>query len=247
MGLRIFMHSVNLVFNQLGGALRISAVLYVLSLVVSGIGYYFFLQSVMTQEEGAQWQLVVTAIIAGLFYMWIAVGWHRFVLLDEMPGGWLPSFNSDRMLAYFGRSLLLALVAIAITIPIGFVTGMLIYASNGAQPVVFLTTLVLVFIILVISYRLAPMFPGAAVGQSIGLRAAWAATSGATGTIVGLAVISSIAAVVIDLPVFVLRGLPAGAILVFIWTAITGWIKLMVGASILTTIYGLYVEKRAIA
>ena len=35
MGLRIFMHSVNLVLNQLNGALRISGVLYVASLLVS--------------------------------------------------------------------------------------------------------------------------------------------------------------------------------------------------------------------
>ena len=247
MGLRIFMHSVNLVFNQLSGALRISTVLYLLSLVVSAIGYYFFLQSTMSGQDGPQWQLYVTSIVAGLLYMWIAVAWHRFVLLDEMPGGWLPSFNSDRMLAYFGRSLLLILVAIAVAIPIGFVNGMLIYASNGSQPVAFLTTLVLIFVILVISYRLAPMFPGAAVGQSIGLRAAWTATSGATGTILGLAIISALASVAIDLPTFILRSLPAGQLLVFLWAAVTGWIKLMVGASILTTIYGHYVEKREIA
>ena len=110
-----------------------------------------------------------------------------------------------------------------------------------------MATLFAVAVFLLISYRLAPMFPSAAIGQSVGVSQAWAATSGASGTIIVLAVVSAIASVVIDLPAELLARLPVGMWLGFIWVGITGWVKLMVGVSILTTLYGVYVEKRTIA
>lgn len=61
-----------------------------------------------------------------------------------------------------------------------------------------------------------------------------------------LAIITTIAAIVIDLPANVFARLPQGWIWATIWLLLTGWVKIMVGASVLTTIYGYYVEKRAI-
>ena len=31
-----------------------------------------------------------------------------------------------------------------------------------------------------------------------------------------------------------------------VWTIVTGWFKMMIGASILTTLYGVYVEDRSL-
>jgi hypothetical protein len=124
---------------------------------------------------------------------------------------------------------------------------MIVYAAQGAMVVALAGAIVIYAIILLITYRLAPLLPGAAIGKPVNVGEAWASTSGATGTILVLAVVSAIAAVVIDLPTELLQHLPAGTILVLIWVHITAWIKLMVGISILTTLYGVYVEKRDIA
>jgi hypothetical protein len=45
----------------------------------------------------------------------------------------------------------------------------------------------------------------------------------------------------------ILAAIPAiGNILSLIWTLGTGWVKAVVGVSILTTLYGYYIEKRNI-
>ena len=66
------------------------------------------------------------------------------------------------------------------------------------------------------------------------------------GTLVSVAILSIIAVFVMDLPVLAFQSSGPIQHLPLVWTALTGWVKLMVGVSILTTIYGVYVEKRPI-
>jgi len=117
-----------------------------------------------------------------------------------------------------------------------------IFAMLGGVIMFILTGFVTVFVVLVIGYRLALILPASSVDKRLGLGEAWAATSGATGDIVVLALISAVAAVVIGLPSLVFTGplLPLG----ILWDAAVTWLSLMVGISILTTLYGHYVEGR---
>ena len=59
-----------------------------------------------------------------------------------------------------------------------------------------------------------------------------------------LAILAVLGSVLIDLPVLSLMNIMP---LAMTWTFVTAWIKTMVGASILTTIYGHYVEGRPLA
>lgn len=252
MGLRIFLHAMRLVFSQLGAALRISGVLYIISSVISGFAYFSVFGGVAnpTQLPANSWQFFAATLISVLIYLWIAVGWHRFVLLDEAPATPLPPFHGDRVLAYFGRLLQLGLLGLAVGVLIGLSSFALASLSGGNVVILSVVPLVLLAVMLLIFYRLAPVLPGAAVGKPIGIGAAWKATSGAWGTFLVLAVVCLIASLVIDLPAFAVSYLmagTAGALLSLIWVSITAWIKLMAGISILTAIYGVYVEKRAIA
>jgi hypothetical protein len=43
-------------------------------------------------------------------YCWAAVGWHRYVLMEETGNGFLPSWRGDRVRAYFGRAFVVGLV-----------------------------------------------------------------------------------------------------------------------------------------
>ena len=247
MGFKIFLHSVKLVFDQLNGALRISGVLYLISLVLSVIGFIFFVPTMANQPPTFPWQSLLAAIAVAAIYLWIAVSWHRFVLLDELPNAPVPVFHGDRLLAYFGRGIQVGLIILVVGFIAGAVLTGLVFMSRGS-PFISIPAMLALFVIMVlISYRLAPIFPSAAIGKSVGIGAAWASTSGASGTIIMLTIISVIASVIIDLPAQALQFLPGGIWLVFGWATITGWVKLMVGVSILTTLYGVYIEKRAIA
>lgn len=248
MGLRIFLHSIRLVFAQFGAALRISAALYIVSLILGGIGLYYQFQAVVSGgPNAAAWQLFVAAFLSTLPSLWIAVAWHRFVLLDETPNGLIPTLHADRMWSYFGRGVQVFLVLIVFMLLAVIVAGLVAVAFQGAPLATIPVSVLPILVAFPVFYRFAPIFPGAAIGQSVGLRAAWDATKGSTGSIILLAVISAIASVVIDLPALLFPPSPGGQIAAFAWYGVTYWIKLMVSVSVLTTIYGVYVEKRAIA
>lgn len=250
MAFRIFRHAITLVFSQLSDALRISGLIYLITIVFYGIGFYFALQSVMAGgSPDMLWQINVAGLASAVFYLWIAVGWHRFVLLDEATRLPLPPFRGDRILAYFGRLLQFILIAVvlgaAVMIPSVFLATAA--GESASSIIIMLLPLIVLFAMFLLSYRLAPMLPAAAVGRPVNMREAWAATRGATGTLFLLAILSGIGSILIDLPGLALLQLPQGYFLNMAWLLLTTWVKLMVGISILTAIYGVYVEKRAIA
>src|SRR5690606_37356363 len=120
MGVKIFVHAVRLVFNNLGDAVRISAVLYLVPVVLAGL----MLGDADPASPSPTWPvglLLAIAAIAGAF--WVAVAWHRFILLDERTAGLLPAFNGSRVLSYFGYSLLLALIGIPIVFGASLLAG----------------------------------------------------------------------------------------------------------------------------
>lgn len=237
MGMKLFMQAVRLVLNNLNDALRISALLYFVPAIVAAV-----LLAGGDPAAPPPPLAMLVSLIAFIGGLAIAVAWHRFILLDERPTGWLPAFDGRRMLVYFGYSLLLSLVAFAIALVVGMVLG--IFAVMGGVVLVILTGFVTVFVVLVIGYRLALILPASSVDRPLRLGEAWAATSGATGDIVALAFISAIASVVISLPSLVFTG-PLSAV-GLLWGALVNWLSLMVGISILTTLYGHYVEGRPI-
>lgn len=224
-------------------ALRISIVLYIVSSI---IGVVLLVQALPNvSEEPNHWLIALSAIVSYFALVWIAIGWHRFILLSEAPQSLVPQFRSDRFLAYVGYSLLtgiivglVAIVGVALLTAISMATGSPFIAIAGG--------LVVAIPLFVIAYRLAPVLPGAALGHKTSIGRAWTSTRGAIGAFIVLAIISTIASVLIDLPANLLVKLPNGWHLSLLWTTMTGWIKVMVGVSIMTTIYGHYVEGRAI-
>ena len=211
MGLRIFAHAITLVFSHIGFALRISALLY----LVPAVLYELVIATVVRNPD----PLLALRIASPMFLflaaaaaLWIAVGWHRYILLDEAPGAIAPPFRGDRVLAYFGNSLLVGLIAFGIALvvflPVGFIAAII----------------------------------GRAGGK---LSEAWAATRGSNGTFFALAIVSVLCAAGLTFPVLWITP-NLGALAGFVWQTATSWIELMVGVSIITTLYGYYVEKRAL-
>lgn len=253
MGWQIFIHSIRQVLNNLSAALRISGALFLVQLVVSyalGVslsgGSEAEFQQRMMSGEFPWLGMILVLVITVITGIWIAVAWHRYVLKVEMPGSFIPPFHTDRVLSYFGNTLLLMVIAIPIALVTSLIVGLVasaFYSGNGVPGLGFgiLVGVLTMLPVIVVIYRLSVILPGSALGQGVRLAEAWRATAGSSGAIILLAVLSILAAIIIDLPLMVLGSVP---VLVFAWSAVTAWLKMMVGISILTTLYGHFVEKR---
>lgn len=246
---QIFVHSVRQVFGNLNGALRVSGLLYLAQVAVLVVfGVYAVSDQADIQHKMMSGEVSVAPILLGMLVsflcgLWIAVGWHRYVLLVEEPG-LVPPFRGDRMLGYLGRSIIIGVIAVLLGAVVGSLLAAVLlpllgFSAGGAMLFSLLVGLPVVYVI----YRLSVGLPASAVGRPLGLGEAWAATAGESGTLIGLAVLSLVASFALGLPAMILAEVP---ILAFVWNIGAGWVQLMVGVSILTTLYGHYVEKRAL-
>lgn len=244
-GYQIFLHSVKQVFGNFGAAVRISGLLFLAQVFAT----LFFgraammsgMQGAMTMPRGGMLLLFIVTLITSL---WIAVAWHRFILRVEEPKAIVPAFHGQRMLAYLGYSLLLMIVVAIPAVALGALGGAIV-SAGGQNLLTSLAAMLIVLVpVLLISLRLCPVLPAAALGEPLGLRGAWDATRGATVDFLVLAVVASVASFVVDLPMFLFMGFMP---LAMGWALAAAWIKMLVGASILTTVYGHYVERRPLA
>ncbi len=172
-GWQIFVHSLRQVTGNFEAALRVSGLLYVAQTVVGlvllggvatqGSGAAAMMQSGFTSGLALGFLLVMlVALVTGL---WIAVGWHRYILLGE-AATFIPAFRSDRMLAYFLRSLgygaILILLAAVWGGSVGFAVGS-IFSDSGTLAII-LMALLIYLPLLVIGFRITADLPAAAIG-----------------------------------------------------------------------------------
>ncbi len=252
-GWELFLHSVKQVFGNMGAAVRISGLLF----LVQAVATVFLSRSALmvgpndmangpAAPPGAMFLVLIVTLITGL---WIAVAWHRYILRVEEPESIIPPFHGQRLLAYLGYSLLIGIIVVIPAALLGAFAGIVLSAlhplGGGAMMIGTLLWLVFVLVpIFLLSLRLSPALPAAALGEPMGIKGAWAATEGAWPDLLVLAVVAGLASIVIDLPALIGIGSMA---FVMIWSLLTAWVKMMVGASILTTVYGHYVEKRQLS
>jgi hypothetical protein len=168
------------------------------------------------------------------------------VLKGETPSGFVPPFNKDRIMAYFTRSFGIGLLCVVLAIPLGLLGAAIVFpfmAQTGPTPfgmvVIFFVTYVP---IAAISYRLSTALPATALDTASAFSAGWDATKGQTTTFILLALLSvGVYFVVSEVGIRLFGGI-AG--LGLIWNFILNWIATLIGLSILTTLYGHYIEGR---
>lgn len=248
-GIDIFVHAVRMVLGNLGVALRISGVLmgvlFVVTLVFGGgqVAMTGDFGQMARQGAAAAGGGLIVWIVSFLISLWIAVAWHRFILREEEPAGVIPPFNGAAIGSYFVAGLIFAAILFVLAIPIGLMAGIVLFPfAAGGQPGflgAILFGLVLYLPLAYVGYRISPILPSAALGQRMPLRDAWYATATSGSAFVVLTLVSVLAALLAQAPAGVLGGL-LGAI----WLFVVQWATILVGASILTTIYGHYVEGR---
>lgn len=253
-GWNIFLHSVRMVFGNLGPALRISGLLYLAYMLVNGYFLLNFsddlmeLQNIMAAgrvpevlPNGLILTLALNFVVSLLTSLWIAVLWHRFVLLAQIPETVIPPFYTGAVLTYLGKtiqlSLLLALVGVAIGMLLGFAVGPLLGPFAGTA-----IPLTLLGVLLYLSYRLGLIFPAVALSKTMAFKTSWEKTKAASGAIAQLAVIAVIFAILIQIPSNM--NPDPTSVINLAYSYAVGWIAMMVGISVLTTLYGIYVEGR---
>lgn len=254
-GISILTHAIGMVVNNLDTALRISAGLMALQFVLAivlGVQFVYMGQDMSHQmmSGGYPWGgAFLIWLVQALSALWIAVAWHRFILTEERPTGFIPAFNSGALISYFIAGVIFFLVILVVAIPVGILAGLLSapFMMGGGFGMV-LGGLILFFLVWIpvayVSYRISPILPSAALENRIALREAWYATGTSGAAFVVLAVASMVLLWVANLPVGWLARL--SPFLGFVWAFVVQWASLLVGVSILTTIYGHYVEKRAL-
>lgn len=173
--------------------------------------------------------------------LWISVAWHRYILLKQAPRAFIPEFYFKLTLVYLQKSVLMLLVA---SLPM-----MLLYLPywmyQDAYPYTLIGVLVLSFLLLVpfcaiILFRLTPLLSAAALGHDLGLKAAWTATRGQTLTLLFLFDPA------FGVLVFLAQLNHENMLLSFLQETVLGWVGVMLWTSLVTTVYGHYVEKRSL-
>lgn len=254
LGFEIFVHSVKMVLRNLKQALQISVVpAFIGGVILIGLVLVFDIsfEDISTEPNGASDAASVGAILGFLIsalicmfgvMLWIVVSWHRFVLLEEYPSGIIPPLRVDRILSYFGHLLMLIVLLVVALIPAGLVIGVL---SQVSALVSFVVWAAMVLLLATVFYRLTPILPGAAIGRPLTIAEAWKATSGANGAIIVLLVVSLLFQIALQLLASLLLFVPIiGALIVFFASML---IVPLINVSILTTMYGVFIEKRQLS
>ncbi|MFW8593842.1 hypothetical protein [Cribrihabitans neustonicus] len=246
----IFSHSIGMVLRNFQQAVQIGLVPVLIAFGVSAAALTFAGQplevlgggQISSGDIGGFGLAFVVVMLAFVLSMlWIVVSWHRFVLLEEYPQGWVPPFRFDRMLSYFGHGAKIVLLGIVAAVPVGLIVA--IVAQSGSQVLMVAVFLAVFAAMAVVMHRLLPALPAAAIGKPLKLREAWAATSGANGTILGLVIIGFLFGTLVQLASVPVAAVPVlGPMVTFAASLVLS----LVNVSILTTLYGHYVEGRPV-
>ncbi|SFR54121.1 hypothetical protein SAMN04488005_2731 [Yoonia tamlensis] len=261
MAFQIIRHAFAMIFNNFGQALRASVGPYVLLIIVAA-AVFGALGSLEQLGELAVGNIqpdqiadVAGPIIFAVFVLltlavfvsaWVAVSWHRFILLEEYSGI-LPSVTGRPIWPYVGKSMLLGLLIAVLGLLVGMVFGLvLVPLAHAGETAAYLGAAIIgILMVAVLSlmwFRMGVALPATAVGKPIKLGAAWSATSGINGTIIGIVLIIAVVTFIAGTAVQGLYGIhPALGFAVDIFVQ---WLTLMVGVSILTTLYGHVIEGR---
>lgn len=241
----LFKHAFGMFWRNLGAAAKISLIPFALIVVVYALVFGGMMATARSGGEPSPGAFVLgvpVMIVVGLALgTAVAVNWHRFVLLNE-PANWLPQIRAGRIFAYILRVLLIGL-GLGLIMAVAMMPAALMGAAVGqAGAVLGMVVTVAIFVFGFAAYwRLSASLPGAALDGGASIGDTWRATQGSFGTFLLLTLILMGFGLLIGLAQVVLMMIPLLGVLIYIAAQ---WFFTMLGLSLLTTIYGYYVEKR---
>jgi hypothetical protein len=242
--------SLLLITNNFYDVLRICAVLYLLNVIVNVLAIYaltgiWAVEKVEFDDEEINSGLVALMVIGSILVsaivtLWVAVTWHRYVLLEEAPNGWIPRWNKSANLSYFYQFLKLVLIFFVL----GLMIAVIVATSVGnTGNLGFLFSAIIVVMSVAFGFtalKMSLIFPSAAVETNMGVVDSWSMTGPYNKTLLALTVASvgfgflyETIASLLDVNMF------TSSIRFFLNAFFGFW-----GLSVLTTLYGIIVEGR---
>jgi hypothetical protein len=256
-GYQLLRHVVQQVFGNLRQAAQLTLALF----LVPFVGFLFMgvgNPAEMSEAPGGGvilggLFLVIFAVVA---YCWAAVGWHRYVLLEETGNGFLPVWRGDRIGAYFGRAFIVGVVVMLAVLGGGIVVG-IVAAITQSVGVAIALGIGLVFGASWVATRIGLVLPAAALGERMTIGESWAVTRPVASQIFLPLIVIALVVGVIQQLVMVIFGqtvmvemfgvmqdqmvlsLP-GQVLY----GVLSWVQVLLNLALMTTLYGNLVEGR---
>lgn len=191
-------------------------------------------------------------LLTAIVFSSIAVSWHRYVLLDEIPQG-IQRLRLDwTVWRYFGNTILIVLLMFVVGFPVGLVLVLIgLFLGEASLIVIVPAMIALMLAALVYSYRLGVKLPAVALERSdYRFKNALADTMGNFWRFVGLGVVVILifiaALVAIGGPIFLLSSFANAGIEAVLLAVqlVANWIITIWGVTLLTSLYGYFAEKR---
>lgn len=251
-GYRLLRHVVQQVFGNLGPALRITAALVLIPAIIVFTTNPAVIVAAMQPADpfsppqpGAFPPVNVLGLFAGLVtalvgWLWAAVAWHRFVLLEEYPTGALPMWRGSQIVNYFGNSLLILLIVFGVALGLGIAIG-IVSAVLQSAAVALALAVGLAIGASWVSLRVGLILPATAIGARLGIGESWRATAPVSGQLLLPVVVLALAFGLINQVIALALGptLAAAAVGVAIY-----WLQLLLNLALMTTLYGNLIEGR---
>jgi len=197
----------------------------------------------------------VSELVVGLFSIFafasIAVAWHRYILKDEIPQGAARLRTDAVVWRYFGNTLKIFFVLLAVVVPIAIALGVLSWILGQLGTVISVPGVIALCLGCIAAfYRLSITLPAVALGdQDFTLSKAWAATAGNNWQIIGLGLLLFAVVLAIALAAALVGALivavPGIGVLAFtIFQVLVTWAVTIVSVTTLTSLYGFFVQSR---
>ncbi len=181
--------------------------------------------------------VILVIITIMVTYAWAAVGWHRYVLVEEYPTGYAAKWNGDFIKSYIGAAIRLGLAMIAIAFVVGFIIAF-VGAILPLPAILFVLGIGFAVALTWCAARLGLVLPSAALGTYMKLGESWAATERVSGSILLPVLVLPLA--------FAIMGVLLGVIPIigFILSLVLYWLQFLMNLALMTTLYGNLVEGR---
>lgn len=248
-------HAIRSVRNNIAYAFRISWPWYTIVLLAS-LGASVLIEALTGGDvENNPGPAVPIYIVLGFInlvsFASIAVNWHRYILLDEVPRGSELFRMDDKTWRYLGNLILIMLIMIGIVIAILVPVFALAAFSESLRFLGFIAALVAYCFAIVVFYRLSVKLPAIALGRrDFRMGDAWAVTRdnkmpifvvALLQVLIALSILAAVVLVIFGLTsANAMLGLAVGTVA----QVAIGWILSIFGITILTSLYGFFVEGR---
>lgn len=182
--------------------------------------------------------LVAVGLLAMVLYVVMAVAWHRHVLLDE-PARLRAAGRGRQVLGYLGRVLLIMLALVPALIGAILLMHLLVTIAiqSGGRPIWPQAIASVVGVVLT-------ALPGASVRHRRPFGAAWAATKGRVPTFLLLGVVVVVGQTLFPHAISIVATM--SNTLAVLLQVLLSWLGALIMLSLITTLWGHFVEGRAL-